>query len=115
MIDQEFKEKEVIFENKEEKFTRIENLGDKLCILIADSKEILRFDGKERLQEIEISEKVGKAHTICSSGVLLISGDKGFLIYDKNLKVLAQSVINQKRKIYFVDNHNDKYTFVFGT
>ena len=86
MIDQEFKDKEVIFENKEKKFTRIENFNDKLCILIADSKEILRFYGKERLKDIEISEKVGKAHTICSSGVLLISGDKGFLIYDKNLK-----------------------------
>ena len=39
---------------------------------------------KERLKDLEVPGLVGNLHTIRSSGVLMISGDKGFALFDED-------------------------------
>ena len=50
---------------------------------------MLRFKGKEKLEPLEIPEIVGEVHTLNASDVLLISGSKGYAIYDVDFKCIA--------------------------
>ena len=56
------------------------------------------------LEPLEIPDKVGKVHTIRSTSVLLISGDRGFSIFDKNFKLLYERALYEKKaQILFAD------------
>ena len=45
------------------------------------------------MKPFDIPERVGKVHTICDTNVLLISGDKGFIVYDKDFKILYELTV----------------------
>ena len=73
--------------------------------------------GKERLDALKVPEIVGKVHTLNSSGdVLLISGDKGFAIFDEDFNCIYETALNVEKigEVIFADRHKDQLTFVFG-
>ena len=58
--------------------------NDVLYFYLVGQSEIQGFKGKEKLEPFHIPERVGKVHTICDTNVLLIAGDKGFVVYDQD-------------------------------
>ena len=74
---------------EDENEARIVIFNNVVCAHFKKSREIVRFSGREeKLLSLEIPEQVGTVHTICSQDILLVSGDKGFAIYDKNFRCL---------------------------
>ena len=71
-----------------------------LYVYFKGAKEIQRFNGiyKYKRDPIAIPEKVGEVHTICSSGVLLISGDRGYTIYDTHFSCISEFSFDLKLK-----------------
>ena len=59
---------------------------------------------------------MGKIHTIQGQSVLLISGDKGFAIYDRDFKCIFETTINKENfgELVFADKVDDKLTIVYG-
>ena len=50
-----------------------------------------------------------------ASEVLLISGDKGFAIFDKDFEVYSYPLdYNTKGTVYYVGGNSGKFTIVFG-
>ena len=72
--------------------------NDVLYSYLVGQSEIQRFTGKEKLKPFDIPERVGKVHTICDTNVLLISGDKGFVVYDQNFKILYELTVKHQLK-----------------
>ena len=64
--------------------TRIVTFNNILCVCFVDKNEIQRYKAKEKLESLKITEKVGAVHTLQISRVLLVSGDKGFAIFDQD-------------------------------
>ena len=64
---------------------------------------------------LEIPEIVGEVHTLNASDVLLISGSKGYAIYDVDFKCIASMKLSDKTKykILYVDSLNQQLKFVF--
>ena len=67
--------------------------NDVLYSYFNGQSEILRFKGKEKLKPFDIPERVGKVHTICDTNVLLISGEKGFVVYDQDFEILYELTV----------------------
>ena len=61
-----------------------------MCTYLAVDSQVLRFKGKEKLDPLEIPEKIGTVHTMSALGVLLLAGDKGFEIFDQDFKCIYQ-------------------------
>ena len=51
-----------------------------------------------------------------SGDVLLISGDKGFAIFDEEFNCIFETALNVEKfgEVIFADRHNDQLTFVYG-
>ena len=81
----DFKEKEQIFSTKSyhDEDPRLVAFKDVLCVYFDKSKELLRFKENKQLLSLNIPDQVGRVHTINASGILLISGNKGYAIYDE--------------------------------
>ena len=63
-----------------------------------------------------VPDEVGVVHTLNSSSVLTVSGDKGFAIFDKDFQcIFVDTLIVEKfGEVIFADMHNDQLTFVYG-
>ena len=85
-IGQDFKEKEVLLDIEKESDARLLTFGDVLCVYFPDTKEIIRFNDKQKLAPLKIPEKIGKVHSLSSSGVLMISGSDGFALFNQNFE-----------------------------
>ena len=83
LLNQDFTEKQVIFENVEDKTARLVTFNNILCAYFEGSKEILKFKGDKKLQSLEVSDLIGDSCQMSSSDILLVSGNKGFAIFDK--------------------------------
>ena len=61
-------------------------------------------------------ELVGKIHSMSSEGILLVSGDKGYAVYDEEFKCLCavQSDCINKERVYFAERNHGQFNFVFG-
>ena len=51
-----------------------------------------------------------------ASGILLLSGDKGYAVYDQDFKCLCviQSDCIQNGQVYFAERKNEQFNFLFG-
>ena len=88
--------------------------GSTLCALFPQSNDVRFYQGKEENLKIKVPE-IGNLVTIQSSDVLLISGTKGFAIFNENLNCVfkIEPKFNIKDQILYADMHNKYLNLVF--
>ena len=97
-MSQELQDKEIIYDAGKDKESRLVQFNDITCAYFNGENNIHRFQGKGKLEPLEIPEKIGAVHSIVGSNVLLVSGDKGYVIYDQDFKVLFEMTANYTLK-----------------
>ena len=86
-----------------------------LCVYIKGQKEVLRIKGREKQEPLQIPSGIGNVHTLCKSNVLLISGSKGFIVFDQNFDCIYQQKMNERHaEVLFAHRHDEEWTFLFG-
>ena len=64
-----------------------------------------------------IPANVGKVHALCYTNVLLIAGDKGFVVYDETFQMIYEMTIENQIniKVLFSMKNEQGLNFIFNS
>ena len=108
-LSQDLTVKHKIYDFKGSTEYRLASFCNELCLHKFKTTKLNRFKGKQRQDDFDIPESLGVIHTICATNILLISGNKGFAVYDTDYRCIYTITLsyNIKGKIFYADSYNE--------
>ena len=83
----------MIYDAKADREANTFVIDDVFFVYFNGENIIHRFVGKEEQEPWTFPVKVGNVQTLCYTNVLLIAGDKGFVVYDKDFRFIYEMTI----------------------
>ena len=116
-MHQNFEDKLMIYDPQADLEAKTFVIDDVLFAYFNDEDIIHKFVGKEELEPQIIPVKVGKVQTLCYTNVILIAGDKGFVVYDKDFQMIYEMTIENhiNTKVVFSMMTEQGLNFIFNS